>query len=178
MQEIDVEELNLNPMTLIADGWMLLTAGTKETGYNTMTASWGQMGALWGNATGLPTTTVYVRPQRYTKEFIDREKYYTLSFFPREYRNALAYLGSHSGRNEDKIAKTGLTPVFGENATWFAEANLVMVCRKLYHAPLLQTGFVDPAIVEENYPERDFHEMYIGEIVQVLAAESWQNTDQ
>ncbi len=171
MREISVKELKLNPTTLMADEWMLITAGTRERGYNAMTAGWGHLGAIWGHGRGLPTSVIFIRPQRYTKEFVDREALYTLSFFSEEYRKHLAYLGTHSGRNEDKIAKVGLTPVFGDGCTWFAEAGLVLVCRKLYRAPLVKEGFVDGEIVEYNYPERDFHDMYVGEIRRVLIAD-------
>ncbi len=164
MKEINVSELSLNPMTLIDREWMLITAGTPERGYNTMTASWGHLGSLWG----LPTSLIYVRPQRYTREFVDREEYYTLSFFPASYHKALAYLGTHSGRDEDKVAKVGLTPVSDEHGTWFAEAELVLVCRKLYRAPLLEEHFTDKAVVEDHYPQRDFHDLYVGQIVKVL----------
>ena len=170
MKEISVKELNLNPMTLISDGWLLITAGTKENSYNTMTACWGHMGAIWGAGRGLPTTSVYVRPQRYTKEFMDRENLYTLSFF-HGYKKEMAYLGTHSGRDGDKIAKTGLTPAFGDGFTYFAEANLVLVCRKLYRASLVEEGFIDRQVMEENYPDRDFHDLYIGEIIKVLIKE-------
>lgn len=168
LQEVSIKALNFNPMTLFSDEWLLITAGTKERGFNTMTACWGQTGAIWGHGKGLPTATVFVRPQRYTKEFIDREDYFTLSFFPKAYKKALAYLGTHSGRSEDKVAKTGLTPEFGNESTWFSEAKLVLVCRKIYHTPLLKDGFVDKNIMMDNYPERDFHEMYVGEITKVL----------
>jgi flavin reductase (DIM6/NTAB) family NADH-FMN oxidoreductase RutF len=171
MKEISVKELTMNPMTLIGDEWMLITAGQKDKGYNTMTASWGHLGAIWGHGKGMPTSVIYVRPQRYTKEFIDREEYYSLCFFPEEYRQKLAYLGRHSGRDEDKVAAVGLTPVSDEKTTWFAEAKLVLVCRKLYRAPLLEEGFVDKTIVEDHYPNRDFHDLYVGEIVKVLVAE-------
>lgn len=170
MKETHYSELNINPMTKIAKEWMLITAGT-EGGYNTMTASWGHMGAIWGHGGGTPTTCVYVRPQRYTKEFMDREPLYTLCFFPPEYKKALGYLGSHSGRDEDKVAKMGLTPVFADGTTFFAEADLVIVCRKLYRAPLLEECFVDKEIVEDNYPNRDFHDLYIGEILKVYVKE-------
>ena len=166
LQKIDVRDLHMNPMTLISDEWMLITAGNQERGYNTMTACWGHMGAIWGHGEGLPTTIIYIRPQRYTKEFIDREEFYTLSFFPKKYKKDLAYLGTHSGRDGDKVSRVGLTPVFGADCTWFEEAKLVLVCRKLYHAPLLEEGFTDFKIVEQNYPERDFHEMYVGKIVE------------
>lgn len=173
MKQIPFQELQFNPMTMIGEEWMLITAGNKERGYNTMTASWGHLGAIW-NRPGqhsMPTAVIYVRPQRYTKEFTDREKLFTLSVFDESYKKALGYLGSHSGRDEDKIAKTGLTPLFIDDTTGFAEAKLVLVCRKLYQAPLLESGFVDPELVENNYPHRDFHEVYIGEIIKVLVQE-------
>lgn len=170
-QKVDVTKLSMNPMDLIAKEWMLLTAGCAERGYNTMTASWGHLGSIWGHGGGLPTAIAYVRPQRYTKEFMDREELYTLSFFPEEYKKALGYLGSHSGRDGDKVAAAGLTPVYGDGCTWFAEAKLVLVCRKLYVAPLLEEGFVDKSIVEQCYPGKDFHEMYFGEIVEALVKE-------
>ncbi len=169
MREIEVKELQLNPMTLIAKEWMLITAGTEERGYNTMTASWGHLGSIWGHGGGKPTSVVYVRPQRYTKQFVDREDIYTLCFFPAEYKTHLGYLGSHSGRDEDKVAKVGLTPVFGDGYTYFEEASLVLVCKKLYRAPILEEGFLDKEVLEDCYPERDFHDLYIGEIVKVLA---------
>lgn len=171
MKKIDVSQLQMNPMELIAKEWMLLTAGCEERGYNTMTASWGHLGSLWGHGGGLPTAVAYVRPQRYTKAFMDREALFTLSFFPQEYKKALGYLGSHSGRDGDKVAAAGLTPVFGEGYTYFAEAKLVLVCRKLYVAPLVEEGFVDKSIIDECYPGKDFHDMYIGQICEVLVKE-------
>jgi len=163
MKELDIRELQMNPMTLIGDQWMLITAGTEERGYNTMTASWGHLGCIWGSY----TSACYVRPQRYTKEFVDREEMYTLCFFP-DHKNELSYLGTHSGRDEDKVAKAGLTPVFGEGYTYFAEASLVLVCRKLYRAPILEEGFLNRETLDRNYPNRDFHDLYIGQIVKAL----------
>lgn len=168
MKEVSIQELQLNPMTLIAKEWMLVTAGTQERGYNTMTASWGHLGSIWGHGGGLPTSVIFVRPQRYTKQFVDREELYTLCFFSEEYKPQLTYLGSHSGRDEDKVAKTGLTPAFGEGYTYFEEANLVLICRKLYQAPVVEEGFLDKAVLEDCYPLRDFHDLYVGEIIKVL----------
>lgn len=166
MKEITVNELLINPVTMISDEWMLITAGTRETGYNTMTASWGHLGCIWNK----PTSVCYVRPQRYTKEFIDREELYTLSFFP-GYKRELGYLGTKSGRDEDKVAKVGFTPVFEDGYTYFAEAKLVLVCRKLYRAPLLESGFCDKSILDKQYPSRDLHDLYVGEIVRILSNE-------
>lgn len=166
MKEISLSELNLNPYEKIGKDWMLLTAGQAGS-VNTMTCSWGHLGCLWN----LPTSVCYVRPQRYTKEFIDREERYTLCFFPEEYKKALGYLGSHSGRDGDKIAAAGLTPVHEADYTYFAEASLVLVCRKLYRQTLTEDAFLDKAVMEKNYPSRDFHDLYIGHIEKVLVAE-------
>ena len=174
LRDIPVSSLCLNPMEMIAKDWWLVTAGNEDRGYNTMTASWGHLGSLWrgeGHPGGRPTAVIFVRPQRYTKEFLDREAHFTLSVLPESYRKALGYLGTHSGREGDKVKTAGLTPVFDGESTWFAEARLVLVCKKLYQAPLVERGFIDPALVEENYPQRDFHEVYIGEIVRALAEE-------
>ena len=170
-KEIPVSQLQINPMTLIANDWMLVTAGDASHGYNTMTASWGHLGSIWGHSGGRPTSVIFVRPQRYTKEFVDREPLYTLCFFPESYKKALGYLGTHSGRDGDKVSEAGLTPCFGEGYTYFAEANLVLVCRKLYRAPVLEEGFLDKEVMEEYYPHRDFHDLYVGEILQVLVKE-------
>ena len=173
MKEISVYDLNMNPMGMIGHEWMLITAGNEENGYNTMTASWGHLGSIWGRKGkgDLPTAVIYVRPQRYTKAFVDREELFTLTVFGPEYREALAYLGSHSGRDGDKVAVAGLTPVFMDGTTGFAEAKLTLVCRKLYHAPLQEEGFVDQEILDVSYPARDLHEVYIGEIIKAYTHE-------
>lgn len=171
MKELPVNELNLEPTRTIAKEWMLLTAGNEENGYNTMTCSWGHIGSIWGTGGGWPTAICYVRPQRFTKEFVDREEYYTLAFFGETYKKDLAYLGSHSGKDEDKLAKTGLTPVFRDGVTFFEEASLVLVCRKVYQAPLKEEYFVDKTIVEQHYPRKDFHDLYIGQIVKAYIAD-------
>lgn len=162
--------MNVNPITLFSEDWLALAAGTEEN-YIAMTIAWGHLGAVWerdSHANRLPTAVCFVRPQRYTKEFMDRESLFTLSRLPKEHRKALGILGSRSGRDGDKLADAGLTPVFAEGTTYFAEADLVFICRKLYQAPLVESGFVDKGLVEFNY-NGDFHEMYVGEIVKVLA---------
>lgn len=166
MREISVTELQVTPQ-MIGNEWWLVTAGDKAKGYNTMTASWGHVGVIWQR----PTAIVYIRSQRYTKEFMDRADRYTLSLFGGDYKKEMGYLGSHSGRDGDKVAKVGLTPVFEEDYTYFSEAEIVIVCRKLYRAALLPAGFIDTRIINEHYPDRDFHDMYIGEIEKVLVKE-------
>lgn len=171
MKQIDISELKINPFDLIGKDWMLVTAGNEERGYNTMTASWGHLGSIWGHHGGSATAVIYVRPQRYTKEFVDREEYFTLCFFHEKYHKALGYLGSHSGRDCDKVAHVGMTPVFADGTTYFAEAKLVLICRKLYQAPLQEEFFLDKSVVEDCYPKRDFHDLYIGQIEKALVAE-------
>ena len=162
-REISVSELQFNPMTLIAKEWMLVTAGDGKTGYNTMTASWGGLGVLWGS----PTATIYVRPQRYTKEFIDREEYFTLSFFGSDFRKELALCGAKSGRELDKIKECGFTVACSAGgAPYVEQARLVLVCRKRYAQDMDPNAM--PADVKETwYPNKDYHTMYVGQIVEV-----------
>lgn len=169
MKEISVNELTLNPMQKIAKEWMLVTAGSKEGGFNTMTASWGHLGSLWGQNGGMPTAVIFIRPQRYTNEFLKKEAFFTLTFFPQENRKQLGYLGAHSGRDGDKIAEAGLTPCFVDGTVGFEEAELTLVCRKLYCSPIQEDGFVDKSILDEHYPQKDYHDMYIAEIVKVYS---------
>lgn len=159
-------ELKENVFHLIDKEWMLITAGSAEK-CNTMTASWGGLGILWG----APAATCYIRPQRYTKEFIDREEFFTLAFFGEEHRQALAFCGSRSGRDVDKVKECGFTVKTAAcGAPYFGEARLVLVCRKRFAQPM------DPAnipadVIEKQYPNRDFHTLYIGEIVEALVKE-------
>ena len=171
-KEIPVSELDINPVSAIGNGWMLITAGDEESGYNTMTASWGHIGSIWGRtSTCGPSAVVYIRQSRYTKEFVDRNELFTLSFLPEKYKKSLGYLGSHSGRDGDKLAHEGLTPQFGCGSTYVAQAELVLVCRKLYRATIRPEDILDKSIVESVYSDGDLHDMYIGEIVKALRAE-------
>lgn len=168
MRKIDIKELNINVYEAIANDTMLITAGTKEKGYNTMTASWGEIGSLWGHGGGKVVSTIYIRPQRYTKEFVENNDYYSLSFFPKGYEKDILYLGTHSGKDEDKLSKTKITPEFNDKTTYFKEANLVLICRKLYKQDLKEECFIDKDVMEDSYPKKDFHTMYIGEIEEIL----------
>lgn len=163
-EKIDPREIDGNVFRRIGDQWMLVTAGDR-TGCDTMTASWGGLGVLWGE----PVATAYVRPQRYTKEFIDREKYFSLSFYGEEYRKTLALCGAKSGRDIDKVKECSFTVEYGLGDTpYFAEAELVLICEKQYADELKPEKFIDAAAAEKWYPEKDWHTMYIGKIVEVL----------
>ena len=149
-------------LTLIGDKWMLITAGTAER-CNTMTASWGGLGVLWG----APAATIYLRPQRYTKEFVDREEYFTLAFFGEEQRKALTLCGSKSGREVDKVKECGFTVAQAQGgAPYFEQADLVFVCRKRMVVPMDPAAM--PQDVKEKWCENDYHIMYWGEIVETL----------
>ena len=161
--EIRPEEITDNPFKLLGQDWTLITAGQPDQ-FNSMTASWGGLGVLWQK----PVATIYVRPQRYTREFLDREDFYSLCFFGPEHRAALSTCGATSGRDTDKVRATGLTPVTdASGATYYAEARLVLILRKLYVHDL------DPAKVSNIdiaplYAEQDYHRMFIGEVVKAL----------
>lgn len=164
MEHLTPYELNENIFHLIDREWMLITARDSATGnINTMTASWGGLGILWNK----PVAFVFIRPQRYTHEFTEMAEGLTLSFFTEDYRDALKLCGRVSGRDCDKIAEAGLTPMLlGERAA-FEEARMILSCRKLYADDLKENAFVDPSLLS-NYRNGDYHTMYICEIEEVL----------
>ena len=163
--EILPEMLKENAISLIGAAWMLITAGTTQS-FNTMTASWGGLGVLWG----MPVAFCFIRPQRNTYAFMERSDHFTLSFFDEKYRSALQYCGAHSGKDVDKVKATGLTPAAGEHSSvFFNEARLILECRKLYFQDIIPGNFLDPAI-EQNYPNKDYHRMYIAAITAVHEA--------
>ena len=164
-KEIKPEELQKNPFQMIGKEWLLVTA-EKDGKVNTMTASWGGVGIMWHK----PVAYIFLRPQRYTKELIDQTDTFSLSVLGEEHREMLRYFGTVSGRDEDKIAKSKLQ-IAHEGATpYFADANTVMICRKLYAQPYDPACFIDKSCDEKNYPNKDYHTMYIVEIEKVLVS--------
>ena len=164
-KEIKPGKLESNIFDLIGREWMLVTAGVPDH-FNTMTASWGGAGILWGK----PVAFSFVRPQRYTYEFMQKYGGYTLSFFGDSCREALNLCGSRSGRDTDKVKESGLTPAFCDDAVYFEEARLVLVCRKLYAQDLTKESFIDKEIAK-TYTDDDLHRVYVGEIEKVLIKE-------
>ena len=142
--------------------WALLTAGDSDN-FNTMTVSWGGMGTLWGK----PVATVYVRTSRYTHEFMDAKDCFTLSFYPEAYRQRLGVLGSKSGREMDKMKESGLTPVPAGESVSFQEAEITLVCRKLFKQQL-DVANIPENIAKAMYEGQAPHDMYIGEVTAIL----------
>ena len=161
-RSIDPDSIKDNVFKLIGKDWMLITAGIKDS-YNTMTASWGGMGILWDKKVCI----AFIRPTRYTFEFLEKSEVYTLSFLEEQYRDILMYCGTKSGRDVNKIAETSLTPVFRDGTVYFAEARLVIECRKIYFQDIQPDKFLDKTI-HEYYPKKDYHRIYIGEISKCL----------
>lgn len=166
MKEIKHELLNENVFNMIGKDWLLITA-EKDGKVNTMTASWGGVGILWNKKVAY----IFIRPQRYTKEFIDSADRLSLSVLPDSYRKELTYLGRVSGRDEDKIAKANLSLKKYEDVPYFEEARLTLIARKLYAQSLEESSFIDKDIIEACYPGKDYHMMYVVEIETILEAE-------
>jgi len=163
-EEISPLNLEGNAFKLIGTDWMLITAGTLKS-FNAMTANWGGIGVLWDRN----VSWCFVRPSRYTYGFIERSEYYTFSFFEEKYRSVLDYCGEHSGKDVDKIAKTGITPVEAIHDTvYFDEARLVITCKKLYAHDLNKDKFIDHGIIQKFYHGGNLHRMYIGEVISCL----------
>ena len=160
-QKTDVKSMEMKPFEKIGSQWMLIAA-EKDGKANAMTASWGGLGVLWGKN----VVTVYIRPQRYTKEFVDAQDTFTLSFFDGKYMEELGYMGRISGRDvPDKLDQSGLHLTHVDGAPAFEEASQVLVCRKLYRGNIKPENFLDPEQDVKWYPQKDYHDVYVAEIV-------------
>lgn len=164
-KEINIRDLKDNLVKMISNDWALLTAG-KSDNFNTMTVSWGGIGELWNK----DVCFVFVRPQRYTYEFMEKNDYFSLSFFGGEYKKELGVCGSKSGRDIDKMAETGFLPIDLGEAVGFEQAKVNVVLKKLAYQDMKPDGFIDESIMK-NYANNDFHRIYVGEIVKVIVEE-------
>ena len=169
---IEFEKLAARPLALFDKQWALLTAGDFDAGrYNCMTISWGSIGTMWRR----PFVQVVVRDTRYTYGFMEEFETFTVSWFPEKYRPALELLGTKSGRDGDKISESGLTPIPAREvaAPAFAEAELVLSCRKIFFEDMRPERFLDPSI-EQHYTRKDYHRMYFGDVLAVDGTDAYR----
>ena len=168
LREIQPEQLRQNVFEMIGQQWTLITAADQAHGkVNAMTASWGGMGVLWSKKVAY----IFVRPQRYTHGLLDSQEIFTLGFLPESCRKALQYCGAHSGQSEDKLANCGLHGRMEDGIPLIDESEVTLVCRKLYRQELDPSCFTDREADARYYPDRDYHTMYVGEILKVLVKE-------
>lgn len=164
---MNLENFNIAPLYALDKEWALLTVGNKEK-FNTMTISWGGLGTIWNK----PIVTVYVKPCRYTYQFMEDNEYFTISFYGEEYKKDLGILGSKSGRDTNKIALTKLTPDFFDTSISFKEAKLTIVCRKIYFQDLdinnINRELIMQSEVDRFYKSEPIHRMYFGEVVEII----------
>lgn len=170
---IESYQFTFQPLDLFSRQLVLLTCGdfSKED-FNCMTIGWGLFGTMWS----VPAALVVVRPSRFTYEFMERFEDFTLTAFPPEFKKDLAYLGSHSGRDEDKLSKTALTPIAADliNSPTFSQAELSVECRKIYFTDYKPEQFLAP-FIHEKYDGGDYHRLYYGEILQIKGASKFTN---
>lgn len=161
--ETDVTKLEkFNPFEKIGKEWMLITAGDEKS-CNMMTASWGMMGVLWERN----VATVFVRPQRHTFKFLEEKEYYTISFFGKEYKKELLFMGQNSGKDINKLEHTSLKLIYDQKAPYFEQASCVLICKKIYNQFITPDCFLDDTINGE-YEKRDYHKIFVGEIEKCL----------
>ena len=171
--QISVENFTFKPMTSWDGQGMLLTSGDWGAGkYNCMTIGWGSLGLMWG----IPFIQVVVRPVRFTYQFMEAYESFTVCAFDETYTPALDLLGTKSGRDGDKIAESGLTPIASNlvAAPGFAQAELILECRKIYWDDLEKAHFLDNRL-EKKYPARDYHRIYYGEILAILGEDMYRD---
>lgn len=163
-KEINIRDVKESAVKLINDEWALVTAAA-DGAVNSMTVSWGGMGEIWGK----DVVFIFIRPQRYTYELLEKTDVFSMSFFGGEYKKELTYFGRNSGRDGDKYAATGFTTVTLDSVECVEQAKVNLVCKKLAFQDIDPKGFIDESI-ENNY-NGDYHRVYIGEIVKTYIAE-------
>ncbi len=171
-EQIPFDQLSVQAHRLWPTQWMLLTSGDFAAGqFNTMTVGWGSLGAVWGR----PFAQVLVRQVRYTFEFMEQYDTFTLCAFPTRYRKGLQLLGAQSGRDGDKIAQVGLTPIASAQVATpaFDEAELVIECRKIYWDDLDPAHFLDPDI-ERHYSNKHYHRIYLGQVLEIFGTSAYR----
>lgn len=169
--KINIKEFVLKSIVSWSDQWFLLTAGDfNKNDFNTMTVAWGSIGTMWNK----PFAQVVVRPTRFTYEFMEKYDSFTITTFPEVHKDKLKYLGTVSGRDENKIIKSGLTPISSKNvsAPGFEEAELIIECKKIYWDDFKPENFLDTRI-NGSYPEKDYHRIYFGEILNIEGTEKY-----
>ncbi|MBR3767938.1 MAG: flavin reductase family protein [Clostridia bacterium] len=162
-KKINVDELEFSPTKAIGENWGILT-GTAESGFNSMTVSWGSVGVLWNK----PCVFAFVRPVRYTYEFMEQGEYFSLAIMPEGIHEKMAVFGSKSGRDVDKYKESGFTVLDEDGVKYPEEAETVFICKKIAAGDIKPEWFIDETIDGKNYPKKDYHRMYIGEILTVL----------
>ncbi len=164
--EVKPENFQESPFEMIGNEWMLITAGTPEQ-LNTMTASWGGLGVMWAKNVAFTV----IRPQRFTKEFIDSNISFSLCFFDSSFKKQLGYLGTVSGRDEDKIKNAQLTVSYEDGVPYFDEAKTVIICKKLYAQEYKPECFIETELNSKFYPASDHHTLYISEVLKIMNRE-------
>lgn len=172
LQTIPTDKFIVNNVDLWSNKWLLLTSGDfKKNAFNTMTVGWGSLGVMWNK----PFAQVVVRPTRHTYQFMEQYETFTLCAFSEKYRKALELLGSKSGKYGNKIAESGLQPIASTTvaAPAFAESELIIECQKMYWDDFKPDHFLDHRI-HINYPLKDYHRVYFGEILVILADDRYK----
>ena len=174
LKEIETKDILINPFSMIEDDWFLITSAINGK-VNTMTAASGALGHMFRKNVAY----INVRPERYTHEFIEASQILSLSFFDDTTKNKeiLGYIGRTTGRDEDKITKSGLTLSYCDEIPFFEEAHTVFLCRCLFRQPYTSNGFLDKNVEDYYYPKRDYHDMYVCEIMKTLVRSNNTNTN-
>lgn len=164
-KELDLLEASINPFKLIGNDSFLVTSGSEQD-FNTMTASWGNLGVMWGKN----IFTAMVRPTRHTYKYMEESDYYSISFFDKEYKEILKFCGANSGRDCDKVKETGLIPMFTDEVPYFEQAKLVLICKKIYRSTVNEERFIDNSLFD-FYKTDTYHVAFIGEIIKAYIKE-------
>ncbi len=151
----------------------ILTAGDKTHGFHSLTVSWGGIGVLWG----CDVAFLFVRKSRFTHQFLEKCESVTLSFLDEQYKDKVEFMGTHSGKDMDKMKACGLSYTYDPDydGAYIKEASYCFKMKKLYEMEL-SYDLLSEQLKERFYPTKDMHTMYVCEIKQFLVTEEIYDT--
>jgi flavin reductase (DIM6/NTAB) family NADH-FMN oxidoreductase RutF len=164
MKEANIYDLNFSAPREFGRNLVAISVGD-ENKYNAMTAARGTIGYLWE----LPVVTIYVRHSRYSHDFLLDNKRFSISFFGGDKKKELLYIGTHSGRDEDKLAKCGIEVAFEDSIPYLKGAKLVLLCESIFEDEVTRDKFIDKKIDDKIYSSNlNYHTVYVGKILKTL----------
>jgi len=153
----------------VLPGGLFLNVKTNNN-FNTMTIGWANAGIIWG----LPIFNVAVRKSRYTYNLIEKTDEFTVSIpFSNRFKKELAFCGSRSGRNYDKIKECGLNKIKAQSISTpvIGGCDLHYEC-KIKYKQAMDSMYLNKSINKKYYKDNDYHTFYYGEIVDCYIDES------
>lgn len=160
-QDIKYNELSDKMLEQLQKGAFITTRVKGKV--NTMTIAWGGINFVWHT----PVFVAYVRYTRDTYEMLKNTDEFTISVpLSKDMKKELAFCGTKSGRDYDKIKECNLKLQPGRriNTPVLADCDLNYECKIIYKQAM-EPNNLKPELLNKYYSNNNFHVIFYGEIV-------------